>query len=44
MNKGVCVLGIGFVILICNVVLLIHYGYFGDAYPNIAIRDEIQLI
>ena len=41
MKKGLCVLGIGVVILICNVVLLIHYGYFGDAYPNIAISRDI---
>lgn len=41
MKKRICLLGIGSVILLCNIVLLIHYGYFGDTYPNVKVDNSI---
>ena len=35
MKRWLCILGLDFFFLLCNIVLLVHYGFFGDVYPNV---------
>ena len=27
--------------MLCNIVLLVHYGFFGDVYPNVKVDKDI---
>ena len=41
MKRWLCILGLDFFFLLCNIVLLVHYGFFGDVYPNVKVDKDI---
>lgn len=41
MKRWLCILGLDSFFLLCNIVLLVHYGFFGDVYPNVKVDKDI---